>query len=78
MRLAPSELKLMLELVEHIYPDPEPGTVLPLEREDLRPAGGMARKGLVVLTRGNRPTITFTAAGAAVYRELSDKRLRPA
>lgn len=49
VKLSPGEEALIASIIEHIYPDPQAGTVLPVEPGDKRAARGLERKGLVVL-----------------------------
>lgn len=68
IKLAPGEQLLIDSIIEHIYPDPKAGSTLPVERDELRAAKGMERKGLVTINGAEDCTkMTFTAFGAAVY-----------
>jgi hypothetical protein len=71
VKLSPGETALIESSIEHIYPDPQKGTVLPVERDERRAVSGLARKGLVVLSTDERglQTITFTALGQCVYEQ---------
>lgn len=68
VRLSPGEMALVEAIIEHIYPEPQEGTSLPVEREEMRAARGMARKGLVRLSESESYVeMTFTALGARIY-----------
>lgn len=71
VKLSPGEAALIASIIEHIYPDPQEGSVLPVERNERRAASGLARKGLVVLSTDERglQTMTFTALGHCVYEQ---------
>ena len=69
VKLSPGEEALIASIIEHIYPDPQAGTVLPVEPGEKRAAQGLERKGLVVLgvDDQNRDQMTFTTLGQATY-----------
>ncbi len=71
VKLSPGETALIESIIEHIYPDPQEGSVLPVERDERRAASGLARKGLVVLSSDERgqQRMTFTALGQSVYEQ---------
>lgn len=71
MKLSPGEAALIDSIIEHIYPDPQAGSVLPVERDEGRAASGLARKGLVVLSTDElgQKKMTFTAHGQSVYEQ---------
>ncbi|MGY6257295.1 hypothetical protein ACXIVK_27940 [Paraburkholderia caledonica] len=71
VKLSPGEAALITSIIEHIYPDPQVGSVLPVDRGELRAAKGIARKGLVTLNEEDgRTSMTFTELGAQMYRQL--------
>ncbi|MBA1280281.1 hypothetical protein [Stutzerimonas stutzeri] len=74
VKLSPSEEKLIASIIEHIYPEPKEGSVLPVEDGEKRAARGLERKGLVVLSICERgfDRMTFTALGQSIYeRQLA-------
>ncbi|MBZ3677444.1 hypothetical protein J1N39_23490 [Pseudomonas aeruginosa] len=74
VKLSPGEEKLIASIIEHIYPEPKEGSVLPVEDGEKRAARGLERKGLVVLSICERgfDRMTFTALGQSIYeRQLA-------
>lgn len=71
VKLSPGEAALIESIIEHIYPDPQVGSVLPVEHNEKRAVSGLARKGLVVLSTDERgqQNMTFTALGQTVYEQ---------
>lgn len=69
IKLSPGESALIGSIIEHVYPEPCAGTALPIERDEVRAARGMARKGLVTVAATERGgnVMTFTELGASVY-----------
>ncbi|WP_439126209.1 MAG: hypothetical protein ACNJA3_27975 (plasmid) [Pseudomonas rhizophila] len=69
IKLSPGEEALIASIIEHIYPDPQAGTVLPVEPGEKRAALGLERKGLVVLgvDDQSRDQMTFTTLGQVTY-----------
>lgn len=69
VKLSPGEEALIDSIIEHIYPEPKEGTVLPVEPDERRAASGLARKGLVALNVDARgiDQMTFTALGQTIY-----------
>lgn len=71
VKLSAGEEMLIGSIIEHIYPEPKEGTVLPVEQSEKRAARGLESKGLVVLSVDERGSyqMTFTALGQAVYEQ---------
>lgn len=71
VKLSPGEESLFASIIEHIYPEPQEGTTLPVEHYEKRAASGLARKGLVVLSVDSRgfDQMTFTALGESIYKQ---------
>lgn len=70
LRLSPGEEALITSIIEHIYPDPKAGSVLPVEQGEQRAARGLERKGIVVLSQDERGlNMTFTVVGQAEYEQ---------
>lgn len=68
IKRSPGEKALVDSIIEHVYPEPKEGRTLPVEREEMRAARGMAKKGLVTLNEQEcRVEMTFTKLGAQVY-----------
>lgn len=75
VKLSAGEEALIASIIEHIYPDPQAGTSLPVESGEKRAARGLERKGLVVLsvdTQG-REQMTFTTPGQATYEHYNSR-----
>lgn len=43
VKLSPRERQLIDTIIEHVYPEPETGRVLPVERDEVRAAKGLQR-----------------------------------
>lgn len=73
VKLSPGEEALIASIIEHIYPAPQAGTVLPVEPGEKRAALGLERKGLVVLAVDDqsREQMTFTVLGQATYEHYN-------
>lgn len=71
VKLSHGEVQLLASIIEHVYPDPKAGTVLPVDPAERRAASGLARKGLVVLGVDGRgfDQMTFTEAGQSIYEQ---------
>lgn len=68
IKLSPGEKALVDSIIEHVYPEPKEGRSLPVERDEMRAARGMARKGLITLNEaGRKAEMNFTKLGAQVY-----------
>lgn len=70
VKLSPGEETLIASIIEHIYPDPKAGSVLPVEPGEHRAALGLERKGLVTLNVADGvEQMTFTALGQQLYEQ---------
>lgn len=71
VKLSPGEEALIASIIEHVYPDPEAGSVLPVEPGEHRAALGLERKGLVTLNveTDGVEQMTFTALGQQIYEQ---------
>lgn len=71
VKLSPGEEQLIASIIEHVYPEPKEGTILPVEHAEKRAARGLANKGLVVLgvDKLGFDQMTFTAAGQTIYEQ---------
>ncbi|GAB3476175.1 MULTISPECIES: hypothetical protein [Azotobacter] len=71
VKLSYGEEQLIALIIEHIYPDPKEGSVLPVEQGEQRAARGLERKGLVVLSLDGSgfQQMTFTALGQTIYEQ---------
>lgn len=69
VNLSPGEEALIASIIEHVYPDPKAGSVLPVEPDERRAALGLVRKGLVTLNvdTDGVEQMTFTALGQKLY-----------
>lgn len=68
IKLAPGEQLLIDSIIQHIYPDPKTGSILPVEVGERRAAKGLERKGLVTISETDGCTeMTFTELGENVY-----------
>lgn len=76
VNLSAGEEQLIASIIEHVYPDPQAGSTLPVEHCEKRAARGLAKKGLVVLSVDERGVdqMTFTVAGQGVYEERLKSR----
>lgn len=71
VKLSPGEEALIASIIEHVYPDPIAGSVLPVEPGEHRAALGLELKGLVTLNveTDGVEQMTFTALGQQIYEQ---------